>query len=345
MAKTQILGGHHADLLGERLRSIHQRRALPQLAAYSGLLERAATLLSREPARIRPHDDSDRPGGVVELHKDIPTILIPDLHARMDFMLAVLFYMDNTGLTVLERLANRMLQIVCVGDGFHSEGRAAKRWAVALEEYGGGFADHGAMDEEMAESLGLMEMVMELKTAFPGVFHFLKGNHENVANELGEGNFPFRKFAKEGPMVKQYLEQFFGPSFVDTFALYEKNLPLLAVGRNFLVTHAEPKTYYPRERVIAYRGDGELVQGLTWTDNDAAEEGSVARMLEAYLGEQAARAFHFAGHRPVKGRYATRAGGRFVQIHNPAKFIIAWLPHEGNIVLERDIRELPRKVP
>lgn len=98
-------------------------------------------------------------------------------------------------------LSSGKLQVVCVGDGFHSESRAILRWKKALGEYTMDFIEHRAIDEEMSESLGVIIMVMKLKTAFPYFFHFLKGNHENIANENSADNRSFRKFVYEGAMV------------------------------------------------------------------------------------------------------------------------------------------------
>ena len=67
-------------------------------------------------------------------------------------------------------------------------------------------------------------------------------------------------------------------------------------------------------------------------------------MLEHYLGaEVAATAFHFGGHRPVRGGYNLRSDGRYVQIHDPDRYVVAVLPPEQPIELERDIRELDRE--
>jgi hypothetical protein len=251
----------------------------------------------------------------------------------------VLGLRPDGGSRVLDRLAEGSIQVVCVGDGFHAEGRAAARWEEALEEFRNGYRRHEAMDAEMQESLGLMEMVMELKIAHPRYFHFLKGNHENITNEQGEGNFPFMKFANEGLMVLVYVRSFFGEDVLQAHASFEKRLPLLAVGRNFLVSHAEPAGYFSREDLLEYRERPEVVYGLTWTDNGEAEDGSVDEMLTGYLGEeQAQRAYYFGGHRPVRGRFAARAGGRYLQIHNPESYVAAVLPGEGEIDPERDIR-------
>jgi hypothetical protein len=83
-----------------------------------------------------------------------------------------------------------------------------------------------------------------------------------------------------------------------------------------------------------------VVSGLTWTDNDQADPRNVASMLEALLGEEAEHGYYFGGHRAVEGRYRLRAGGRFVQIHDPSRFVIACCPASGEIDLDRDIREI-----
>ena len=179
------------------------------------------------------------------------------------------------------RISVGELQLVCVGDAFHGEARAAARWFGALEEYMGGYREHTLMDAEMRESLGVMEMAMRVKCAFPAAFHFLKGNHENVANEQGRGNHPFIKFAAEGEMVAAYVMRFLGVDFMRGVYRYEHNLPLLAVGRDFLVSHGEPRRPFARREVVEYRRLDEVVEGLTWTDNGAAEPGSVRTMRQA----------------------------------------------------------------
>ena len=304
-------------------------------------MQRAVQALEEESAQVRPPSRSGEPGGLILLREDLPTVLVPDLHARTEFLASVLGFRLDGGARVLDRLLEGTIQVVCVGDGFHAEGRAVRRWQAALEEFKHGYRRHEAMDAEMRESLALMEMVMELKVAVPEGFHFLKGNHENITNEQGEGNYPFLKFANEGLMVLVYMRAFYGEAVLEAHARFEKRLPLLAVGRNFLVSHAEPAGFFGREELLEYRQLPEVVYGLTWTDNGESEDDSVGRMLEHYLGEQRSQgAYYFGGHRAVRGRFALRAGGRYVQIHNPEGYIVAALPALGDIDLERDIREI-----
>jgi hypothetical protein len=327
--------------LKKRLIEIYLRDSPPSAETYLEVLERAYATLASESSEIRPRSSTGMPGGVVQLNLNIPTIIVPDIHARIDFFLNILISQNSDGWSNLQRLAADMLQIVCVGDGFHAEARAAERWTRAFQEYGESYKRHRAMDEEMRESLGVMEMVQEVKSAFPLNFHFLKGNHENILNEHGDGNYAFRKFSYEGEMVLYYMEKFYGEEFLHSYARFEKNLPLLAIGRNFLVSHAEPMSLYEREDIIEYRDRPEVVYGLTWTANDEAEEGSVRRMLSHYLGEEHVEEYYyFGGHRPIRGLYHLRAEGRYVQFHNPDRFVIALIQPEGPIDLERDIFEL-----
>jgi hypothetical protein len=256
----------------------------------------------------------------------------------MDLVLRVLSHrLESAGREeqLLTLLHTGEAHLVCVGDYVHAEHRAHRRWLQAFEEFSRGYVEHAAMDEEMRESLGTVEILLELKQALPYGVHLLKGNHENIKNEEGHGNLPFGKFAYEGAMVAAYMEQFYGDEVLDTFARVEHLFPLLAVGPDFLVSHAEPQAFYSRTDVIEYRQKPEVTFGLTWTPNDGAEEGSVERMLSHYLGTT--DALHFGGHRPVRGAYALRAGGRYVQLHNPDAQIIAVLAPDRDVDLARDI--------
>ena len=302
-------------------------------------------LLSESPT-YRPPDSNKNPGGLLKLQPDTTTLILPDLHARMDYFLSVMLYVDRTGRSNLEKLEAGELQIVCVGDGVHAEGRAKDRWRLAYTEYEGQFDTHTAMDEEIRESFGLMEMVMLMKLAFPNLFHFLKGNHENITNQTGNGNFAFGKYAREGEMFAEYTGKFYGEAFLRLYAEFERNLPLFAVGDKFLVSHSEPFSFYSEKSIINYRSHPEIVQGLTWTDNGMAEQGSVEKMLKNYLAQEKVGPGHyFAGHRAINGRYRFLPDSGFVQIHNPDRSILAILKRHEAIDVDIDIREIPINVP
>lgn len=326
--------------LEKEIIDIYERDHPPEAADIIRLTEEANIAFMQEDPEKRPQDESGLPGGIIFLDRDIPSILVPDIHARMDLLLSVLLNRDDYGDNALKSLYKNELQIVCLGDGMHSEGRGYERWDAAYREFLNDYREHGNMDDEMRESLGVMEMVMRLKSECPQNFHFLKGNHENVTNEDDNGNHPYMKYALEGDMVSLYLERFYGEDFIRHYYQFERNLPLLAVGKNFLTSHAEPAASYSREEIINYRTNPLVVEGLTWTDNDAAEQGSVAFMLAEFLGTFQENVFYFGGHRPAAALYDKRADGKYIQINNPDKFIIVKIDPLADINLDEDVMEI-----
>lgn len=329
-----------------RLSMIVERRCPPNKRSSIQIIHDTIHTQLNENPLIRPMDSTENPGGVLHLYRDLPTLIIPDLHARMDFIISLMNHRLFSQETVFESLKNKRLQIVCVGDGMHAESRARQRWQMAMAEFKNDWQDHTNMDQEMYESLGLMEMIMELKCLFPDHFHFLKGNHENIKNESNHGNLPFMKFALEGIMVTSYIKKFYGQKYLERYAVFERNLPLLAIGKNFLVSHAEPARNFSYSEVLNYRQSDEVVLGLTWTDNGSVPQDSAAQMLNDILGPYIAKtALYFGGHRPIQNLFQIRGNGKYVQIHNPYKFVVACLDPAGSIILNKDIIEIPIKKP
>ncbi len=242
---------------------------------------------------------------------------------------------------MLDGLSRGTLRLVCLGDLFHSEKRGMMRWISAWEEYLRGNDESEAMIAEMKENLTLFQMVLRVKNAFPDYFHFLKGNHENILNEGGGGNFPFRKFADEGNMVYDFMASHYGDALLHVISLWEHALPLCAVFPHCVLSHAEPKHAYPREKMISCDKNPDLIQGLTWTANDEADEGSVQENLIELLGkEDAEKAVWISGHRPVREVYALRQQGKLIQIHNPLHEQVAVVQTERAFNPETDMIRL-----
>lgn len=328
---------HKPETFRKLLQNIYQRRAVLEPKELEDILENVQQILDNENPIIRPRDSYGRPGGLILLPHDRITIIVPDLHARGDYLLALMDFVVSHH-SVIDLFLSGKVQIVCVGDGFHGETHsAAIRWQKAWMEYQNSYRKHEMMDEEMRDSLSLMAMVMLLKTASPDGFHFLKGNHENVANSNDRGNRAFYKYAQEGEMVRDWFIRFLGVEMLQRWVVFESSLPILAVGEHFMISHAEPRCPYAPEEVIGYRGRDSLIFDFTWTGNGESEEGCVDTMLRMYLGESAQDAFYFGGHRPISGLYALRANGRYVQIHNPADWVAVVL-HSGMVPIpSRDV--------
>ncbi|HOV15086.1 MAG TPA: metallophosphoesterase, partial [Spirochaetota bacterium] len=312
----------------------------PDISFFKIITNLANNILSNEDENIRPKDDNGKTGGLINLSSFDEVIIIPDLHARRNFLKDLLFW-KNKEKSVFELLESNEAALLCLGDGVHSEGTFASRWTKAFEEYAKDFREKTYMDMEIADSFNLMIAIMCLKIRYSNNFHFLKGNHENITNETGNGNFSFAKYANEGAMVLEYFEKFYDMEMLDIYSQFEKNLPLFVVGKNFLASHAEPQYFFEREKIINYRNDGDLIEALTWTENFSSQRGTVDKYLSYYLNNNdTEHTYYFGGHRPITGKFNKINKDRYIQIHNPAKEIVAVINQNNQINLNDDIKIL-----
>ena len=300
-----------------------------------------------EPTIYRPLNKKKSPGGLLDFSDEITTIMVPDLHARVDFIPTLLdfeidAYQDNQlkKLSVYEALTQGLVRVICLGDGLHAERRAKDRWQQAYDDIFYLEKERSpALDEEMAEGLTTMAMVMECKCAFPYYFHFLKGNHENITNCSEHGNMPFSKFAYEGQMCYQFMKSNYSVPTVASYARFEKLLPVFVRGKNYLCSHAEPIREFSLKEIQDAALKPEVIYGLTWTGNDDSAPGTVENMLSSYLEKD--DGFYFAGHRPVfSEKYNLRASGKFVQIHNPEEMNVALIQPNKNFNPDEDIKSI-----
>lgn len=311
----------------------------------------AASVLENEICSYRLAAGSGRLGGLIDFSGSesarLPLIIVPDLHARAYFLRNILNFTlpesfacsevngAKRQVSVFQALQEDKARIVFVGDLLHSELRGRLRWMNALDDFDRGIYDGNAMTEEMSEGLTLLSMIMELKIAFPANVHILKGNHENIMNVRGPGDYPFRKFANEGEMVKDFMSMVYGDDVLMVISCFERNLPLAAVFPECVVSHAEPVRAFSRDDIICGMDSDEVILGLTWTENNAAKEGSVKKMLDSLTGNS--HALYFGGHRPIQGNYALRQHGKYVQIHNPDRQNVVLVHKDRLVDLESDI--------
>ena len=334
--------------LYSKIKSLQNDIKLPSKQDLKELLLNVNTLLETEGnfaenIIYRPQNKKKSPGGLLDFQDDITTIIIPDLHARVDFIPNLLdFQLDfnNKTLSIYEALKKGLVRIICLGDGLHSERRGRERWFAAYESFNYFENEKNkALEEEMAEGLTTMAMVMECKCVFPYHFHFLKGNHENITNSHDHGNLPFFKFAYEGKMCYQFMKNYYGLPIVASYSRFEKLLPVFVRGKNYLASHAEPMEYFSEKEIIDAALKPEIIYGLTWTRNDESEENTVEKMLSSFLNDESC--FYFGGHRPViNKKYNLRANGKFIQIHNPEEMNVAIIQPNKIFNPEEDIKSI-----
>ncbi len=343
--------GRSAELIA-LARELASSGTYPPPARLSELTEAAISAMRAEDPSIRPRAASGEPGGLVALGAPF-VALVPDLHARAALLADLLASEPPaaqasrrrpaarncagsasadtapSGTTLADMALDGRLAILCLGDVLNAEGWAAQaRWTQAMDTLASGGLKallSPAMDEEMGLSLSALCLAMLLKARLGAAFHCLKGNHDNLSNSGRDGDSSFRKYALEGAMGAEWSMLRYGEAVVAAVRRYELLLPLVATGRAFCASHAEPAFPVDASSLIDYRSRPALVRALIWTANDQAEEGAVAESLEALLGERARGGLWFAGHRPVAGAFGLRAGGRLLQIHNPGRYQVAWI--------------------
>ncbi|MCE1205920.1 MAG: metallophosphoesterase [Spirochaetia bacterium] len=321
------------------IRELHtlfqQRSSLPDPTLLASLLQVAVAALSAENPEKRPYAESDRgklPGGLVRLFAP-HVLLIPDLHARFSFLSAVLTASIHAeGLwdesrTLLDCMDAGLLEIVCLGDILHGESpESARNWVLAAEKYAKDGRDESLlsseMDAEMGASVATLMLVMKIKALFPDSFHSLKGNHDNMSNSSSDGDFAFYKYAREGAMGAAWFRLRYGDELMKQMRAYERLLPLVAAGRWFCASHAEPRRAISAEDLLNYRERPDVVTDLIWTANGNAEEDSVRQSLANLISSGKVlnrEGLWFSGHRPVISHYALRQNGALVQIHSQTR--------------------------
>lgn len=309
----------------EFARSCSERESPPEADLLLSLIAEASAALTGEADRFRPRSSSGLPGGLVRV-SSARAIVVPDLHARPRLILDLLRSRLPGGASVAEALASGELSVICLGDILHAEGQeAATRWKRAtnrlVQSRGFEGLRGSELEAEMTLSLSALLEVAYLQARFPGGFSCLKGNHDNMGNRSTDGDSPFGKYSHEGLIGSEWFKMQYGEKALEFVRGYELLLPLVAAGRGFCASHAEPAFAVRPEDLLEYRSHPELVRALIWTRDGQADEDAVATSLAALLGPQEAgsRRYWIAGHRALSASWQLREKDGFLQIHCPQR--------------------------
>ncbi|MBT9587393.1 FHA domain-containing protein [bacterium] len=318
--------------IGAALRTGLQLSDLSALASKQQLENKESYLESLSGAQAQLNKEK----GIVDLPKGIPSLVLSDIHARRDFIMKALEH-EIDGVKVFDLLKQGKINLVCVGDGMHGEGRAAARWQRAEQDMMQG-KQSAAMHQEMIEGFGTMKMVMDLKSEFPENFHFLRGNHDEIKGS-------FAKYARnvgESAMVQSWVQQNLGQDFLDKYAQFEETMPLVVRGQGFVASHAAPGGTLDRQAVE--QRDAKAFAQLSWTENRNwnDQDGDVQARFQKNLKEVGGEGGSWlVGHRPVdEGNFRSQFNGQLVQINAPSDFVVALVPADGKFQPERDVVSL-----
>lgn len=274
-------------------------------------------------------------GGIVELPRGVPTMVIPDIHAQRNYLTRALEH-EIEGEKVFDLVKDGRMNLLCLGDGMHSEGRSKDRWQQAERDSIAGQPSR-AMYQEMVESMGTMKMVMDLKSDLGDNFAYLRGNHDDINPEHG-----YKKYTTigESNLVKDWVTDNYGDRLLHEWASFEESMPLVAKGSGFVASHAAPGRPLKADEITSR---SERTFGvLAWTDNTHWEETQGERQVfEDNLKEVGADpgARWFVGHRKVADAdYRGQFDDQLIQI-NPFDhdgFVVSIIGANGEHNPERD---------
>lgn len=321
----------------EALNAFAKREQLELPGTYRTAIEAVVNVLSQQGSLIRLHD--------------LPTIIIPDLHARrtmfMDILHAQIVEGSSAGRQVFDLLQQGRINVVCVGDIVHSEDRS--NWVINLD----GEWTPELLDKEMVRSLGAGAMIMYLKLQFPEHFHCLRGNHDDMAGEL----VSFRKFVGirrdeqdevvlvdghpiltgdkgEPEIVRDWVltREGWGQTFLDAWAQFERALPLFAQGSYYVISHTLPLIPLSEAALRDPNRPREIT--LELTQRRGVNSTAIAETLDN-LGIKSVVQRWFYGHTPVPqekngGKYEEDLDGLVIRLNNSEQYVFAYVPESSD---------------
>jgi hypothetical protein len=212
----RVYGGAIEPLPGEE--------ALSTLQAVNEVLEKES---------YRPLDERGKPGGIVELPRELTPIIIGDLHAQVDNLLTLL---SHNGF--MQALEDGMAALVMLGDAVHSE-------------------VDGQL-EEMDSSLQITDLILRLKLRYPAQVFYIRGNHDSFSSDI------FKAGVAQSLMWERAVKNRGGDDYLNAMNQFYDSLPYLIISSDFVACHAAPiKTRFNRNMLINIYKYPQLVRELT----------------------------------------------------------------------------------
>lgn len=235
------------------------------------LLERVNALMAREP--YRQLTDDARPGGLLRLPGRPIPIFVGDLHACIDNLLVIL-----TQNGFLDGLIDGSATLIIVGDAVHP--------------------DAPGQEEEMDRSMLLMDLILRLKLRFPQRVFYLRGNHDDFADDISKGGVP------QGLLWERALHDQRGARYRDAMQRLYDLLPYVAVCGRYIACHAgAPTMKATRTDLVQVRDKPKLAHQLTHLrlrkpNSPTGYGAGDVRRLRRRLGVDADTPF-IVGHTPL----------------------------------------------
>lgn len=187
---------------------------------------------------IRPLNDNNRPGGLLEFpeNDDREFLIVGDLHANKQNLKAILLDKQN-----LYRLRNDEAVMIILGDAVHDE-RVGHL-------------------HSMDTSIEIMDIIIHLINEYPDNVFYILGNHDTFSSRLGKSGI------QQGLLYHSAMQEKRGKEYTSMMQTFYNVLPVFVKHRDFLAVHAGPvRGGITREQIINIRSsvNGDLLWQLTW---------------------------------------------------------------------------------
>ncbi|OGB87645.1 hypothetical protein A3J44_01520 [candidate division WOR-1 bacterium RIFCSPHIGHO2_02_FULL_45_12] len=202
-----------APAVPEYLRQVRDLRYTQQIdAGAPGIYERP--LVSREAAVAAGRPElANAPGALLEIEPGRRVIMVGDLHANVE-NLRVIVDQYRAG------LEDGSVVLVFLGDAIHPEnypaGGRSNDPMARLERY-----------SETQSSIDMIDAIMQLRTEFPDLVHYVRGNHDVV---FGGGESLFYKGGvMQGELLREALLEARGEEYVRELQAFFESCPLAVI--------------------------------------------------------------------------------------------------------------------
>jgi predicted phosphodiesterase len=194
------------DVIGHPLKPYDDEEALDVITRVNAIMAKEA---------YRERDDDGAPGGIIQFPRSKTTIVLGDVHTRIDNVLRIL-----TEGGTLAALEDGSACLVFLGDLVHSEERGEI--------------------EEMDSSLFILDVFCMLKLRFPKNVFYVHGNHDSFSPEVCKAGVP------QGILLRRFLKKRRGKAYVQEVDKLFDGLAYIVAGNDFAACHGGPV----RSRVI-----------------------------------------------------------------------------------------------
>jgi len=269
VTRTKDLGMQRKDVTGSAF-----TKGKSEPLEGVALVERAIEISGLWPGRLK--DDEGLPGGLIELPENVRPIIVGDLHANLENLMAIIDHEGNKA-----DLESGRAAILFIGDSVHDDRTGHMR--------------------ETAGSIKILDYIIRFIVDHPGNAYYIRGNHDTFDHRLRKSGIA------QGIEFRDAMIVSHGEEFAAAVGRFFEALPVFIIGHDFVMTHAgPPRGGLVREEVINIKRYPEKYHQLMWNrvneyhGNPSPKEygeGDI-RLVLAQLGMPADAQF-IVGHNPL----------------------------------------------